>query len=51
MVSTGAHDTNANSVAFVPASITINDIDAIPCVQVVDSTLTVDLPYLYRKND
>lgn len=46
MVSTSADDTNADAVLLVPAGITVDDIDAVAGVEVVDSTLTVDLPDL-----
>lgn len=46
MVGPGANNTDANAVTLVPASISIDDIDAVSCVQVIDSTLTVDTPDL-----
>jgi hypothetical protein len=46
MVGTGADDAHADAVALVPAGVPINDVDAIPGVEVVDSTLTVDAPDL-----
>lgn len=46
MVGASADDTDADSVLLVPASIAINDVDAVAGVEVVDSTLSVDLPDL-----
>lgn len=46
MVGASADDTDADSVLFVPASIAVNDIDAVAGVEVVDSTLSVDFPDL-----
>jgi hypothetical protein len=46
MVGTGADDTDVNTVALIPAGKAINNVDTIPCVEVVDSTLTVDSPDL-----
>jgi hypothetical protein len=46
MVGTGADDTHADPVLLIPASVTVNDVDAVTGVEVVDSTLTVDLPDL-----
>lgn len=46
MVGTSADDTNANPVALVPAGEAIDDVDAVPGVEVVDGTLTVDTPDL-----
>lgn len=47
MVGTGADDSDADSVALVPAGIAVNDIDAVSGVEVVDSTFSVDSPDLY----
>jgi hypothetical protein len=46
MVGTGADDAYAYPVALVPAGEAINDVDAVPGVEVVNSTLTVDTPDL-----
>jgi len=48
VVGTSTDNTNADSVALVPSSITIDDIDAISCVEVVNGTFTVDFPDLQR---
>jgi hypothetical protein len=49
MVGASAHDTNAYPVALVPAGESIDDIDAIPGVEVINGTLTVDAPDLEVK--
>jgi hypothetical protein len=46
VVSTSADNANADAVALVPSSVTINDVDAVTGVEVIDSTLTVDTPDL-----
>jgi hypothetical protein len=46
MVGTSADNANAYPVALVPAGEAINDVDAVPGVEVVDSTLAVDTPDL-----
>jgi hypothetical protein len=46
VVGASADNANADTVALIPASITINDIDAVTGVEVVDSTLTVNAPDL-----
>ena len=49
MVGTGANNPDLDTVALIPSGITIDDIDAVTGVEVVDSTLTVDPPDLERK--
>lgn len=46
MVGTGTDDTDADAVSLVPAGETIDNVDAVTGVEVVDSTLTVDAPDL-----
>jgi hypothetical protein len=46
MVGSGAYDADAYPVALIPTSVTIDNIDAIPSVEVVNGTLAVDTPYL-----
>lgn len=46
VVGASADNANADTVALIPASIAVDDIDAVTGVQVVDSTLTVDAPDL-----
>ena len=46
MVSSGADDSNIDPVSFIPACESIDDIDAIASIQVVDSSFPVDLPDL-----
>jgi hypothetical protein len=48
MVGTSTDNTDADSVSLIPASITVDNIDAVSGVQVVDSTFSVNLPDLYR---
>lgn len=50
MVGAGTDNSHANSVPLVPASVTINNVDTTPRVEVVDCTLAVDLPNLYEEN-
>lgn len=50
MVGASADDTNADTVLLVPAGITVDDVDAVTGVEVVDSTLTVDLPDLRMRD-
>jgi hypothetical protein len=47
MVGTSADNTDADAVSLIPAGETINDVDAVAGVEVVDSTLTVDPPDLW----
>jgi hypothetical protein len=46
MVGTSTDDTDADAVTLVPAGETIDNIDTVASVEVVDSTLTVDTPDL-----
>ena len=46
MVSAGTNDSDIDSVLRIPPSKAIDDIDAVACVQVVDSSFTIDLPDL-----
>jgi hypothetical protein len=46
MVGTSADNTNVDAVALVPAGETIDNVDAVTGVEVVDSTLAVDTPHL-----
>jgi hypothetical protein len=46
MVSTSAHHADAYPVALVPASISVNNINAVPGVEVIDRTFAVDAPDL-----
>lgn len=47
VVGTSADNANADAVALIPTGVTIDDIDAVAGVEVVDSTLTVDTPDLW----
>lgn len=46
MVGTGANDPDIDSVFLIPASVSIHNVDAVPCVEVIYCSLTVDFPYL-----
>lgn len=46
MVSAGAHNADTDAVTLVPAGVSINDINAVPCVEVIDGTFSVDSPDL-----
>lgn len=46
MVGTSADDTDVDPVALIPAGVAINDINAVPGVEVVDGTFSVDAPDL-----
>lgn len=49
VVGTGANNPDLDTVTLIPPGITVDDIDAVTGVEVVDSTLTVDPPDLERK--
>ena len=49
MVGTRANDTDGNSVTLIPAGEAIDNVDAVPSVEIVDSTLAVDAPDLPRQ--
>ena len=49
MVSTSADNSYAYPVTLIPASKSVNDVDAVPGVEVVNGTLTVDAPDLNEK--
>lgn len=46
MVGTSANNTNIDAVARVPAGETVDDIDAVAGVEIVNGTLAVNSPYL-----
>lgn len=46
MVSSGAYDADIDAVSFVPSCKAVDDVDSIPCVQIVDGALAVDFPDL-----
>ena len=48
MVGARTNDTHVDSVFLVPSCIAINNIYSAPGVEVVDSTFTVDFPYLQK---
>jgi hypothetical protein len=49
VVRAGAHNTDADPVALVPSCETVDDVDALASVEVVNSTLAVDAPDLRRR--
>jgi hypothetical protein len=46
VVRAGANHSYADPVALIPAGEAIDDVDAVPSVEIVDGTLTVDAPDL-----
>ena len=50
MVGASTHNTDAYPVALVPAGESIDDIDAVPGVEVVNGTLAVDAPDLVSQS-
>jgi hypothetical protein len=46
MVGTRANNTDVDAVALVPTGETIDNVDTVASVEVVDGTLTVDTPDL-----
>ena len=50
MVGSRADDADSDPVAFVPAGEAINDIDSVPCIEIVDSALAIDFPDLGKVN-
>lgn len=49
MVSSSTDDSDVDSISLVPASISIDDINAVSCVKIVDSSFSVNFPYLVEK--
>lgn len=47
MVGACANDAHLDAVVFIPASVAINDVDAVSGVEVVDGAFAVDLPDLW----
>jgi hypothetical protein len=50
MVGASADNANVDAVALVPAGETIDNVDAVAGVEVVDSALAVDTPDLFGRN-
>ena len=46
VVGAGADHPNVDPVSLVPSCISINDVDSVTSVQVIDGSLSVDFPYL-----
>lgn len=49
MVGTRADDAHLDTVALIPAGKTIDDVDAVAGVEIVNGTFSVDAPNLERK--
>ena len=49
MIRSGTDNAHTDAVSLIPASITINDINSIAGIQVVDGPLSVDSPDLSLK--
>jgi len=48
MIGTSADNADFDPVFLIPSRKPINNIDAVPCVQVIDSSFSVDSPYLTK---
>jgi hypothetical protein len=46
MIGTSANNADPNAISLVPSGKAIHDIDAVPGVEVVDGSFTVDSPHL-----
>ena len=46
MIRSSTDNSYTDPVPLIPASIAINDIDSVAGIQIVDSSLSVDLPHL-----
>lgn len=46
MIRSSTNNSHADAVPFIPASITINDIDSVASIQVVDGAFSIDPPNL-----
>jgi hypothetical protein len=44
MIGSCTDDTNLNSVAWIPASISVKDVNATASIEVIDGTFTIDFP-------
>jgi len=50
MVGSGADDSDVDAISLVPPCETIDDVDSFSGVQIVDSTLSIDFPYLSNQS-
>lgn len=48
VVGASADDTDANTVLLIPAGVTVDDVDTVTGVEVIDGTFAVDLPDLLK---
>ena len=46
MICSSTNNPHTDAIPLIPASIAINNIDSVACVQVIDSPFPVDPPYL-----
>ena len=46
MIGSCANNSDIDSVSFVPSSETVDDIDTVPRIEIVDSPFSVDFPNL-----
>ena len=46
MICSSTNNPHTDAVPLIPASIAINNIDSVACIQVVNSPFSVDPPYL-----
>ena len=49
MVGTSTNDSDIDSITFIPTSITINNVNSVSRIQIIDSSFTVDFPGLYHE--
>ena len=46
MVGSRADDSDADPVSLIPSSESVDDVNAVSCVQIIDCTLAIDTPDL-----
>ncbi len=51
MVSASAYDSDLDAVFLVPSCKTVDDVNTISCVEVVDGSFTIDSPNLFKNTD
>jgi hypothetical protein len=49
MIGTGTNDSDIDSIFLVPTCVSIDDIDSVPCVQIINGSFTIDFPYLVTR--
>lgn len=50
MVGACTNNSDIDSVSLIPSSETVDDVDTISCVEIVDSAFPVDFPDLYESS-